>query len=78
MEQGAAPIAEGDRAGCIWLHVPVLVGEATGVTMLAVADYLEGNKPTKAEIDAMPCFTEEELAEALFGGGDGQGSTMGL
>ena len=79
VEQGAAPIAEGDRAGCIWLHVPVLVGKATGVTMLAVADYLADNKPTKAEIDSMPSFKEDELAEALFGGGgDGHGSTMGL
>ena len=78
VEQGAAPIAEGDRAGCIWLHVPVLVGEATGVTMLAVADYLPGNKPTKEEIDAMPRFTENELTEALFGRGDGQGSALGL
>ena len=78
VEQGAAPVPDGKHAGGVWLHLPVMVGEETGLTCLGVGDFIKGMQPTEEDISKRAVFTKEEIILSLVGPeGTGIGSTQG-
>jgi len=81
VDQGASPVVDEEDEGCCWLHVVVLLGAATGVSVVAVADFTEGNEPTEEMKAATPTMkiSQAELTTMLVGADkDGVGAAKVL